>query len=105
MKFECPHCHEKTFSPLQKALCGSYRTMGKPCPHCGKRACNGMTGIIFQMVTSSAMIVAILAIYLKSTEKIHSSITIACIIAGYFVVNFIFNMFFGKLVEPIRTMK
>lgn len=105
MKFECPHCHEKTFNPLQKALCGSYRTMGKPCPNCGRRACNGMTGIYFQTVTSVAMIAAILVIYFKSTERIQSSIIIACIIAGYFVLNFLFNMFFGKLVEPIRKMK
>ena len=105
MKFECPHCHEKTFSPLQKALCGPYRGMGKPCPKCGKRATNGMTGIYFQSVTSIVMIVAIITIYLKATEKVQSSIIIACIIAGYFVVNFLFNMFFGKLVEPIRTMK
>ena len=51
------------------------------------------------------MIVAIVAIYLKATEKLYSSITIVCIIAGYFVLNFLFNMFFGKLTEPIRLMK
>ncbi|MBR2087005.1 MAG: hypothetical protein IJ906_07715 [Oscillospiraceae bacterium] len=105
MKFECPHCHEKTFSPLQKALCGSYRGMGKPCPKCGKRACNGMTGIYFQCVLSALIGIAILAIYFKATERVYSSILIACLIAGYFVLNFLFNMFFGKLVEPIRTMK
>lgn len=105
MKYECPHCHEKTFNPLQKALCGSYRTMGKPCPKCGKRAVNGMAGIYFQTVTSIIMIVAVIAIYLKATERVYSSITIACIIAGYFVLNFLFNMFFGKLTEPISTMR
>ena len=105
MKFECPHCHEKTFTPLQKALCGSYRTMGKPCPKCGRRACNGMTGIYFQSVTSIAMIIAIITIYLKATERVYSSMLIGAIILGYFVVNFIFNMFFGKLTEPIRTMR
>ena len=105
MKYECPHCHEKTFTPLQKALCGSYRTMGKPCPKCGRRACNGMTGIYFQSVTSIAMIIAIITIYLKATERVYSSMLIGAIILGYFVVNFIFNMFFGKLTEPIRTMR
>ena len=105
MKFECPHCHEKTFGPIQKALCGSYRGMGKPCPKCGRRACNGMTGIYFQSVTSIAMIIAIITIYLKATERVHSSMLIGAIILGYFVVNFIFNMFFGKLTEPIRTMR
>ena len=105
MKYECPHCHEKTFTPLQKALCGSYRTMGKPCPKCGRRACNGMTGIYFQSVTSIAMIIAIITIYLKAPERVHSSMLIGAIILGYFVVNFIFNMFFGKLTEPIRTMR
>ena len=105
MKYTCPHCGEKTFSPIQKALCGSYRGMGKPCPNCGKRCCNGMTGIYFQAVVSVIAFIAVMAIYLKSTENIHSTIEIACIIVGTFVLNFIFNMFFGKLVEPIRTMK
>ena len=105
MKFECPHCHEKTFSPIQKALCGSYRGMGKPCPSCGKRAVNGMTGIYFQTVLSILVGISCLLIYLKSTERIYSSIIMACLIAGYFALNFLFNMFFGKLVEPIRTMK
>ena len=82
MKYECPHCHEKTFTPLQKALCGSYRTMGKPCPKCGRRACNGMTGIYFQSVTSIAMIIAIITIYLKATERVHSSMLIGAIILG-----------------------
>ncbi len=105
MKFECPHCHEKTFSPIQKALCGSYRGMGKPCPKCGKRACNGMAGIYFQCVLATLIGAAILVIYFKATERVYSSIVIACLIAGYFVLDFLFNMFFGKLVEPIRTMK
>jgi hypothetical protein len=105
MKFECPHCHEKTFSPIQKALCGSYRGYGKPCPKCGKRAVNGMTGIYFQTVLSILIGAACLIIYFRATERVYSSIIMACLIAGYFVLNFLFNMFFGKLVEPIRTMK
>ena len=70
-----------------------------------RSAANGMTGIYFQGVLSILIGVAVLVIYLKATERIYSSILIACLIAGYFVLDFLFNMFFGKLVEPIRTMK
>lgn len=105
MKYECPHCHEKTFGPLQKALCGSYRGLGKPCPGCGKRATNGMPGIYFSAVLSILAFVAVIAVYLTATEKVYSSITIVCIIAGSLLLNFLFNMFFGKLVEPIRKMR
>ena len=51
------------------------------------------------------MIIAIITIYLKATERVHSSMLIGAIILGYFVVNFIFNMFFGKLTEAILTMR
>ena len=107
MKFTCPHCGKKTFSPLQKALAGSYRSVGKPCPECGKKCCNGMGSIYFDSIVSTVALIAILAIYFKfdASQKVESSIIIAVIIAGSFLLSFLFRMFFGKLVEPIRRMK
>ena len=105
MKYECPHCHEKTFTPLQKALCGSMRGRGKPCPKCGRRCVNGMGNIYFSSILSVVAFVAILVIYFTASERIYSSIVIGCIIAGSLLVNFVVNMFFGKLTEPIRTME
>lgn len=102
MKHVCPHCGEKTFSPLQKALCGSLRGKGKPCPSCGKRCCNGMGSIYFSAAISGIAFAAVMVIYLFATEKLYSSLLIAGIIIASLVLNFVFNMFFGKLTEPIR---
>lgn len=105
MKHTCPHCREKVFTPLQKALCGSMRGIGKPCPNCGKRCVNGMGSIYFSAAISGVAFAAVIAVYLLSTEKMYSSIIIACIIVGSLLLNFLFNMFFGKLEKPIRLMK
>jgi hypothetical protein len=104
IKYTCPHCGEKTFTPIQKALAGSMRTKGKPCPKCGRRCCNGMASIYFSSVISIAAFIAIIVIYINAQEHLYSSIYIACIIAGSFVLNFLFNMFFGKLAVPIRIL-
>lgn len=98
----CPHCGANSFTPLQKALCGSLRGRGKPCPNCGKRCCNGMGSIYFSSAVSIIAFVAIICIYLFSTEKLYSSLLIGGIILASLALNFLFNMFFGKLTEPIR---
>ncbi len=107
MKYICPHCGEKTFSPLQKALAGSYRSMGKPCPNCGKRCCNGMASIYFDSIISVLAFVLIMILYMNSdsSNKIQSTVIMAVIIAVSLLLSFLFRMFFGKLVEPIRRMQ
>ncbi len=107
MKFACPHCGEKSFTPLQKAFAGSYRGMGKPCPNCGKRCCNGMEAIYFDAVISLIAFIIILIIYFKFdwSMKLQSSLIIGGIIIASLVISFIFKMFFGDLVPPIRKMR
>ena len=107
MKYTCPHCGEKTFSPLQKALAGSYRGVGKPCPQCGKKCCNGMGSIYFDNILSVIAFISIIAIYLNtdSTQKVQSTIWMAVIIIGSLILSFLFRMFFGKLVQPLRTLR
>ncbi|MBP0974309.1 MAG: hypothetical protein J5851_10430 [Oscillospiraceae bacterium] len=105
MKHECPHCHEKTFTPLQKALCGSMRGRGKPCPNCGRRCVNGMSSIYFSSATTGIALAVSIFAYLAMESKLTSSIIIAASIAGSLLINFLFDMFFGKLAEPIRTMQ
>ncbi|MDE6729653.1 MAG: hypothetical protein K2J71_02615 [Oscillospiraceae bacterium] len=107
LKFTCPHCNEKTFTPLQKALAGSMKSVGKPCPNCGRKCCNGMESAYFDSIISVIMIVTIFVIYMKSdaSAKVQSSILIAVIILARFVLSFLFRMFFGKLVHPVRTMR
>ncbi len=103
-RFTCPHCGEPSFTPLQKALAGSLRSRGKPCPHCGKRCCNSMASIYFSTVVSLIAFVSIMAIYLLSDNSLPYILIMAAIIAGSLLLNFLFNMFFGKLVQPIRIM-
>ena len=107
MKYTCPHCGEKTFTPLQKALAGSYRSVGKPCPNCGKKCCNGMGSIYFDSIISIIAFILILVLYMHSdsSNKIQSTVLMAVIIAVSFALSFLFRMFFGKLVEPIRRMQ
>ena len=103
MKYACPHCGEKVFTPLQKALCGSLRSRGKPCPHCGKRCCNGMGSIYFSAAVSGTAFAAVIAVYLFATEKLYSALIIGGIIVLSLVLMFVYDMFFGKLVAPLRT--
>lgn len=107
MKFTCPHCGEKTFTPLQKALAGSYKSVGKPCPKCGKKCCNGMGSIYFDNILSIIAFISVIVIYTNtdSSQKVQTSILMAVIIVGSFLLSFLFKMFFGKLVEPIRTLR
>ncbi len=104
MKHTCPHCGEKTFTPIQKALAGSLRSSGKPCPGCGRKCCNDMKSIYFSTIVSLFMLIACVMIYLFSTDKVLSTVLILVIIAARFVLVFLFDMFFGKLTKPIRLM-
>lgn len=104
-KHVCPHCGEAAFTPIQKATAGSLRTNGKPCPNCGRKCCNGMASIYFSAVTSVVALIIIIAVYVLMTDKVVSSIIIAVTIVVSLLLNFLFDMFFGKLTEPIRIME
>lgn len=104
-KHVCPHCGEAAFTPIQKALAGSLRTNGKPCPNCGRKCCNGMASIYFSSVTSVIALIIIIAAYIMITDKMISTIIIVIAIAVSLLLNFLFDMFFGKLTAPIRMME
>ena len=104
-KHTCPHCGEAVFTPFQKATAGSLRTNGKPCPNCGRKCCNGMASIYFSSVVSVIALIIIIAVYIMMDDKVVSSIIIAVTIVASLLLNFLFDMFFGKLTSPIRTME
>lgn len=104
-KYVCPHCGEPAFTPIQKALAGSLRTNGKPCPHCGRKCCNGMASIYFSSATSIIALIIIIASYIMISDKMTSTIIIIACIAVSLLLNFLFDMFFGKLTEPIRIIE
>ncbi|MBE6848835.1 MAG: hypothetical protein E7502_02890 [Ruminococcus sp.] len=104
-KHVCPHCGEPAFTPIQKALAGSLRTNGKPCPNCGRKCCNGMSSIYFSTTTGIIALIVIIAAYIQCTDKMVSTIIIIASILISLLLNFLYDMFFGKLTEPIRIMQ
>ncbi len=102
MKHTCPHCGEKTFSPLQKALCGGMTSAGRRCPACGGRCVNGKLSLIVSSVLRLAALIMVIYIYFVHTtlKEVFWYGVVPLIIS--FVLGFIFDMFFGKLTEALR---
>ena len=102
MKFACPHCGQKTFTPIQKALCGGMSSKGKNCPECGGRCVNGKASLIFRTIMMLAA--AIMIFYTYFTHTSLSQIFwfgFLPLIAAY-IICFLFDMFCGKLIEAIK---
>ena len=102
MKYTCPHCGEKTFSPLQKALCGGMSSSGKNCPSCGGRCVNGKLSLLVNSLLRGAALIMILYTYFTYTSisQIIWFGVVPLLIA--FAAGFLFDMFFGKLIEAIK---
>ena len=102
MKFTCPHCGQKTFTPIKKAFYGGMSSSGKPCPECGGRCVNGKASLIFRSVMM--LIAAVMIFYTYFTHTSKSQIFwfgVVPLVAAY-VVCLLFDMFFGKLTEAIK---
>ncbi|HAG12464.1 MAG TPA: hypothetical protein DCG49_01210 [Ruminococcus sp.] len=102
MKFVCPYCGQKTFTPIQKATCGGMSSAGKRCPECGGRCVNGKTSLIFRTVVMLAVAIMIFYTYFTHTTKEQIFwFGFLPLVIGY-VVCFLFDMFCGKLTEAIK---
>lgn len=104
MKYTCPHCGEKTFSPIQKALCGSITSSGKHCSACGGRCVNGKAGLVFHTVLTLAAFGYIMVNYFTyaAEDKTKYILIGLAMLACAYLLTFLFNMFFGKLIPAIR---
>ena len=104
MKFTCPHCGEKTFSPIQKALCGGMSSSGKRCPSCNARCVNGKLSLAFSTILRLSVLVIVIYNYFTSTDGNGTNVILigAALIAGAYAVGFLFDMFFGKLIPAIK---
>ncbi|MDD5948018.1 MAG: hypothetical protein PUC41_09550 [Oscillospiraceae bacterium] len=102
MKHQCPHCGEKTFSPLQKALCGGMSSAGKPCPKCGFRAVNGKLALVVNSITLGVALVMIFITYFTHDSKTDLLLFGVLPLVLAYVFNFLFNMFVGKLIPAIK---
>ena len=104
--YTCPHCGEKTFTPIQKALSGTMKSKGKPCPKCGKLCVNGKGATIFEAIFFVVAFAFIIYVYLHGLDNVwmytHEVPIVAGIIVLMYVVPKIVNAFCFKLVHSIR---
>lgn len=102
MKHTCPYCGEKVFTPVQKALCGGMSSAGRACPSCGGRCVNGKASLIVNSVLRLTAFVMIIVTYFVHTTKMQIFWfgLIPLLIA--FAAGFVYDMFFGKLIEAIK---
>ncbi len=98
--YTCPHCGERTFNPITKALAGQLNSKGRKCPKCGKRCVNGKGATIFNAIYSLAAFALVVYIYLHPT--IYEIPAVICLILSVFIVPRLVNAFFFRLVEAIR---
>lgn len=102
MKHVCPHCGQKTFSPLKKALCGGMSSSGKHCPECNGRCVNGKVSLAVHSVLLLIAFGMIIYTYFTFTERIQIFWTGLLPLLIAYAVGFVFDMFFGKLIPAIK---
>ncbi len=102
MKFTCPHCGERTFSPLKKALCGGMTAMGKNCPNCGGRCVNGKASLAVHTILTFAAFVMIIITYLFHDDTMDIVYFGLIPLVAAWVIGFLFDMCVGKLIKAIR---
>ncbi len=102
MKFTCPYCGKDTFSPLMKAKAGGMSASGEPCPECGGRCVNGKLNLAVNSITLGIAFIMILVTYFLHQNQQQLLLFGVLPLVTALVFNFVFNMFFGKLIEAIK---
>ncbi len=99
MNFECPHCHEKTITPIHKAFAGSLTSKGTTCPKCRLRSVNGVGSTIFSSVVSlAALVVVSKLIFFSEYDYGFAFLVSIGAIAAAWVLSKLFDLIFGKLI-------
>ncbi len=102
LKFTCPHCGKKTFTPIRKALCGGMTSNGKQCPECGGWCVNGKPSLIAGLVLSAIGLGALLYAYFTYMSRRDVIIRGLIPFAATILLRFVFNMFVGKLIPRLK---
>mgnify|MGYP001240275296 CR=1 FL=1 len=101
--YSCPHCGERSFNPITKALAGGLNSQGKVCKSCGRRCCNGKVSTIVSAVIYVVALVGVVLSYLFVDNNVVAySIMAGCII-GAWLLGKIFDAFFMPLTKVIRN--
>lgn len=103
-KYECPHCHEETFSLFQKIFAGQMTKQGKPCPKCGKKCVNDANSTYARIIIN--LILLVFMIFAVVSDTFTFPYRYVVILAGFAVsrvLMMVFDAIFSKLTEAIRT--
>ena len=100
-KYACPHCGEKTITPLQKAFAGTQKSKGVICPNCGQRCTNGMKSSILHTVTDLIMLIIVIIFYFVMPSGTNFFYMEATIIITY-IVNRICDSYLFPLAPRLR---
>ncbi len=98
--YTCPHCGEKTFNPLTKALAGQLNSRGRKCPNCGKRCVNGKGATTFNAIYCLLAFAGVVYTFLTAIP--YEIPIVIALIASIVIVPRIVNGFFFKMTEAIR---
>ncbi len=101
MKHTCPHCGEKTISPIKKAFAGNPQSKGTVCPACGKRSTNDIHSAIFHVIVDVLVLIFVVFTYIKIDSTIGLYYMAGALI-GAFLITRIGDALFFKLVPAIR---
>lgn len=101
--YNCPHCGEKSFNPLTKAMAGGLNSRGRVCKACGRRCCNGQVSTIVNAVIYVIALVGVIYCYLMIDSNLWAFLLMAGCIAAAFVLTKLFDAFFMPLVRVIRN--
>ena len=105
--YTCPHCGEKSFNPLTKAIAGQMNSKGRACPKCGVRCANGKGATIFNAIYCLIAIVLVVYTYLHPEnfavgDVNYEIFVVAGIILSMLVVPRLVNAFCFRMAEAIR---
>ncbi len=97
--YTCPHCGEKSFTPITKLSCGSMRSKGRACPACGRRCVNGRQSTLFRTILGAVMLIFILYQYFMVED---CTVPMLIAIGSYLIVSSAADMVFFPLEKAIR---
>lgn len=86
-KYECPYCHEKTFSFFQKLIAGGMTSKGVICPNCKNHCVHGLKSTIFNTVIMALALIYLIVVYVTDFGTTLSAIIVfisAWIIGRFF---------------------
>lgn len=101
--YNCPHCGEKTFNPLTKAMAGGLNSRGRVCTSCGRRCCNGQASTVLNAVVYVIALAGVVLSYLfVNNDLLAFALMAGCILAAFLICK-VFDAFFMPMTKVIRN--